>query len=511
MTEKIVPFTTMQDREKRSLAAKLADKYCDGKGGKPKKVPKKKAVTVDTAPSPDEGAITPEEEARYAEQDRGRWEESARQIIESGDVLNWFVGSWRKIVAGEEKNAKLLYLVATSRLFSKCMNVAIKGPSSAGKSEIRKQVLEFFPPEDIVSFTTLSEKSLLYYEFDFPHKILSMGEAAGIEEKNMQDYLLRELISEGKLRYPVVMKVDGKGMVTQTVVKNGPVAFMVTTTKAALHPENETRMLSVEVDDSEEQTRRVLDKVAEVVGMEMERAAVDYPPWRDFQRWLVVGNHKVVIPFAKQLGRLIVSAKAPRLRRDFGQLLLGIKAHALLNQFHREVDERGRVVADIDLDYVPVAELMGGIVSEASGTSIQKEVQETIDAVKVATSGESADFGATAFEVAKLLHLDKSSAWRRLRVAMDKGFITNLETRRGQPGRYRLTDQEIEPVELLPSPEAIGEAMQPVQPRNPTRNHQVFEELSGFTTGCTVAPVASPPDPQSDDLPESFEPDEEWK
>jgi hypothetical protein len=172
------------------------------------------------------------------------------------------------------------------------MNVAIKGPSSAGKSEIRKQVLEFFPPEDIVSFTTLSEKSLLYYEFDFPHKILSMGEAAGIEEKNMQDYLLRELISEGKLRYPVVMKVDGKGMVTQTVVKNGPVAFMVTTTKAALHPENETRMLSVEVDDSEEQTRRVLDKVAEVVGMEMERAAVDYPPGETFSAGLWLATTK---------------------------------------------------------------------------------------------------------------------------------------------------------------------------------------------------------------------------
>jgi len=141
-------------------------------------------------------------EAEYA-QEREHWEASARTIIECGNVLEWFAGSWGKIVAGEEQNAKLLYLVATSRLFGKCMNAAIKGPSSAGKSEIRRQVLEFFPPEEVVSFTTLSEKALLYYDGDFAHKILSMGEASGVEEQTLQDYLLRELISEGRLRYPV--------------------------------------------------------------------------------------------------------------------------------------------------------------------------------------------------------------------------------------------------------------------------------------------------------------------
>jgi hypothetical protein len=93
------------------------------------------------------------------------------------------------------------------------------------------------------------------------------------------------------------------------------------------------------------------------------------------------------------------------------------------------------------------------------------------------------------------LKLDKSSAWRRLRVASTKGYIVNLETRKGQPGRYRVTNQEVEAEELLPAPEAIkGDAVQPVQPCNPTRNRQVFEEVSDCTTGCAIAPVASPPD-----------------
>ena len=85
----------------------------------------------------DPGEMTEAERALYDAQDREQWAASARHIIECEDVLALFVQAWRKLVAGEEKNAKLLYLVATSRLFDKCMNAAIKGPSSGGKSEIR--------------------------------------------------------------------------------------------------------------------------------------------------------------------------------------------------------------------------------------------------------------------------------------------------------------------------------------------------------------------------------------
>jgi hypothetical protein len=419
----------------------------------------------------------------------------AGAIIESHDVLSLFQRVWSKVMAGEQRNARLLYLMATTRLFDSCMSAAIKGPSSAGKSALRQRLLDFIPPEHVVAFSTLSEKALLYIEGDFSHKILSMGEAAGAEEQSLQDYLLRELISSGLLIYPVVQKV-GNELMTVVIKKHGPVCFFVTTTKAALHPENETRMMSVEVDDSGEQTVSVIDKVAEVVGLNAEKTIVNYEPWRNFQRWLAAGNCTVVVPFARELGQLI-PPRSVRLRRDFAQILLAIKAHALLHRNHRQVDGRGQMIADIDMDYRPVAELMGGIVAEASGTSISKELQQTIDAVKAATAGLATDEGATADKIAKLLKLDKSSAWRRLKVAMNKDYIVNLEQRRGQPGRYRLTSQEIEAEPLLPSPKAISEIMpegaQPVQPRNRTHNREAFETLSDCATGCTVAPVASDP------------------
>jgi hypothetical protein len=119
--------------------------------------------------------------------------QSAAGIIASENVLEHFAAAWRMMVAGEERNAKLLYLAATSRLFDRCMHAGVKGPSSAGKSEIRKRVLAFFPLEHVISFSTMTEKALFYFEQDFCHLILSMGEAHGQEEQQLQDYLLREL------------------------------------------------------------------------------------------------------------------------------------------------------------------------------------------------------------------------------------------------------------------------------------------------------------------------------
>jgi hypothetical protein len=440
------------------------------------------------------GSKPPSEQSAVEHVDIGALEMSAAAIIDSDDVLALFEKVWSRVMAGERRNARLLYLMATTRLFDKCMSGAIKGPSSAGKSELRQRVLDFMPPEHVVAFSTLSEKALLYIDGDFCHKILSMGEAAGTEEQSLQDYLLRELISSGKLVYPVVQKV-GNEMMTVVIEKNGPVCFFVTTTKAALHPENETRLMSIEVDDSGEQTALVIGKVAEAIGLNAEKAVIDYGPWQNFQRWLAAGNCSVVVPFARELGKL-VPPRSVRLRRDFSQILLAIKAHALIHRNHRQVDDRGHIVADLDLDYLPVAELIGGIVAEASGTRIASEVQETINAVRISTTNRAPDDGATAFEVARLLKLDKSSAWRRLNVARDKGYVVNLEVRRGQPGRYRVTEQEVEAEALLPAPEAIAAhallgAAQPAQPRNRRPKAEPRQKDSGCVSGCTTGCIAT--------------------
>jgi predicted transcriptional regulator len=60
-------------------------------------------------------------------------------------------------------------------------------------------------------------------------------------------------------------------------------------------------------------------------------------------------------------------------------------------------------------------------------------------------------------QVGQQLNLDKSTASRRLKVAAKKGFVTNLETRKGHDGKWRVSDQEVDEAtdSLLPSVEEI--------------------------------------------------------
>ena len=66
----------------------------------------------------------------------------------------------RSGVAGESRVAKLLYLAVTSRLLGRPVSVAVKGPSSGGKSYLTEQVLRFFPERAYYALTAMSEEHL---------------------------------------------------------------------------------------------------------------------------------------------------------------------------------------------------------------------------------------------------------------------------------------------------------------------------------------------------------------
>ena len=380
--------------------------------------------------------------------------DSAREIIECPNVLGLFAEDFAQAVAGEVKNAKLLYLVATSRLFTKPMHAAIKGSSAAGKSELRKQVLNFFPPEDIITFTAMSEKALLYLPDGFEHKILSMGEALNPEQFQFQDTLLRQLMSEGRLDYPVVMKQDDGPPITVPVQKEGPVAFLVTTTRNQLNFENETRVISIEVDESEAQTKRVLRMIAELHSVEHPIAEEVLEQWRDYQRWLANGECRVYLPFVEVLQGMIRATTSIRLRRDFNQLLDAIAAHALLHREQRKRSRRsntdGFIVATITDDYAAVAKLMAEFMATAAQVKVRKEVTAIVQAVKTLTAMRSS-VGATSKQVAQKLHIDRSTANRRLGQASELGLLVNKEERKGQAGRYVLQDEAPDEIEVLPT------------------------------------------------------------
>jgi len=356
-------------------------------------------------------------------------------------------------LVGEERLAKTLYLVLTSRLLDKQVSAGVKGHSASGKSYTVETVTRFFPPESYLEFTAMSERALVYSPEDYAHRTLIVYEVTALREgveDDMTSYFVRSLLSEGRINYDVTVRDEKTGgFTTKTIVKEGPTNLIFTTTKTRVHAENETRVLSLATDDSREQTERVL---LELAGEGTGGDSLD--EWVDLQRWLASehAERRVTIPYARELAGLVPPV-AVRLRRDFGSVLALIRAHAVLHQATRDRDDQGRIIATLD-DYTVVRDLVADIVAEGVGTTVSPTVRETVAAVAALTSPEDEDTssGVGLREIAEKLALDKSNVSRRVRMAADGGYLRNLEDKRGKPARWATGDPLPETVVVLPDP-----------------------------------------------------------
>ena len=272
----------------------------------------------------------------------------------------------RSGLVGEQRAAKLIYLVLTSRLLEQPICAGIKGPSSAGKNCVAGHVLRLFPASAFHRMTSMSPKLLAYSEEPLVHRILVLEEAAGRGD-GIGAYLMRSLISEGRVRHETVANT-ADGFKATVLEREGPTGLLVTTTAVMLEPELETRMFSIPITDTPSHTRDVLAAIAAEAAGRTRSGDIDVARWHALQIWLEGGEHRAVIPYAGQLAAAIPPV-AVRLRRDFGALLRLIQTHAILHQAQRERDEEGRVVATL-ADYAAVYELTVDLVATGAGASV---------------------------------------------------------------------------------------------------------------------------------------------
>jgi hypothetical protein len=370
--------------------------------------------------------------------------EACSTLTTEPDILSRLVADLEATgLVGEQRTAKLIYLALVSRLLDTPVSVAIKGPSAAGKSHTLARILELFPDDAYYELTAMSERALVYSTEPLSHRVLVVYEAAGLEG-DFASYLIRSLLSEGKLRYETVEKT-GNGLQPRIVERAGPTGLIVTTTQIALHPENETRLLSLPVTDTPEQTRLVLLALAE------ETPPIDVERWQALQTWLATGPTHVSVPFAKPLAELIPPV-AIRLRRDFRLLLSLIRTHALLHRASRHTDKDGNIIATLS-DYKEVRELAYDLIAEGIDAGVPATTHETVEAVAALTS--TAVEGVSITQLAERLKLDKGPVSRRVRAALKTGYLRNVEDRKGRPAKIILGDPLPADIEVLPTAETL--------------------------------------------------------
>jgi hypothetical protein len=399
-----------------------------------------------------------------------------RELAQAPDLMDRVVQQVQaRGVVNERELIVLNYIAGTSRVLDHPLSVLAKGASSAGKSFTTTNTLELIGPDFVNHLTSSSALSLVYDDRPLAHTILFINEANQLQsgENSIFAMLVRSLISEGRIVHQTTVEDPDSptGRRVERIVREGPISLILTTT-GELHAENETRMLSFQISESHDQTRAVITNLAlRATG----NAAVrdDLFVWHELQQWIALGPHDAVVPFAPQITAGIPPLMV-RFRRDVGSLFSFIKASAILHQAQRKVDDQGRVVASV-ADYALACPIFTKVMAQSSGKSVPDNVREVVKLIaeragsaatrpskgkfqRTAPAGPGSEVVISSQQIGTATGIGKSAAYRAVIAALDLGFLTNNEIRRGKPFRLTLkpgVDEAGPP--LLPAPKTIAQ------------------------------------------------------
>lgn len=343
-----------------------------------------------------------------------------KRLAESRFILNELLGEVPKLgLIGEWHNAAISYLVMTSRNLERPLSLVVKGQQSSGKSNLIDTVARFFPTGDTNASTTLSNTAIAYDDASYEHKIVIVHELAG-----MGDYLvfLRELMSRGYAIHRVTQERDkGAGHRTEVITKKGPISLVSTTPLLNLIEDFDTRVVTVGMDESREQTKRITraQKLHGRISISSE--------WIFLQDWLDTlrtfnGPFKVDIPYREALVDSLpdVVFDAVRMRRDFDHLITMIESHAVLHQATRNKSVDGIIEANFD-DYSVARELMDGILGETLGLTVPNGVKQVVEAVQKLAANSSMQ--TSILKIANFTSLHDKTIKRHVSMAVKHGYL----------------------------------------------------------------------------------------
>lgn len=273
--------------------------------------------------------------------------------LKNKDLLRMIVDDFQSLgLVGESHNKLLGYLAAVSRLLPDPLGVLILSRSGAGKTSLQDAVCKFIPPESVIQYTRLTGQSLFYREEDaLKNKVLAIEEEEGMQQAM---YSIRILQSSQRLSIATTCThpKTGKMFVEEHTVYGPTSVFISTTNPEALDPETRQRFLILTIDESIEQTKKIL---------EMQRLKNSYTWYKtnvdessitklhhNMQRLL-----KPLTPILPDSLKIEYPFSRLQMRREQRKYLSLIKSIALLHQYQRKQGTMKRLDGNL-VDYVMV-------------------------------------------------------------------------------------------------------------------------------------------------------------
>lgn len=244
-------------------------------------------------------------------------------------------------IVGEEKARLFLFIITLSYKCKETLHALIQGSSGSGKTRLLQQISDCMPPEDVLRFTRVTESSLYNYPEHFlTNKLLCFEDIDGLKEE--AQYAVRELISNGQLSSSTSIKNEAGQIQSQIKTVRGPIASLAATTRGEVYEDNLSRVFLVAVDESAEQTARVIDYQNRKAAGEIH-AKEEAEAKRRLQNMVrCLEAKEVVNPFAASVK---LPPEAHKIRRLNELFQCFIRMVTLLHQYQRKQDDKGRLIA----------------------------------------------------------------------------------------------------------------------------------------------------------------------
>ena len=360
---------------------------------------------------------------------------------------------------GEKQNKLLGYIAAVSRLQPDPLAVLVLSRSGAGKTSLQDAVCKFVPPESVIQYTRLTGQSLFYRDKNaLKNKVLAIEEEDGMREAM---YSIKTLISSQKLSVAAT-RTDartGKFSVDEYTVV-GPVVVIVSTTNPdALDDETKQRFLILTIDETPEQTQRIL---------QAQRTKNSHH-WYEF-----TADESVVTKHHHDMQRLLkpltvtfpddIKVHWPygrlQMRREQGKFLSLIKAIVLLHQYQRKTGTMKRgdgskmeyvqaTQKDIDIALELGKDAFSRNIDDVSPTgrtllkAIVDLVKEKYTALKQNdpnTDRQLSEMPFTRKELRDRIGWSETQVRRNIDHLVELGYLGRINGRHGSTFRYVLLD-----------------------------------------------------------------------
>ncbi|ELM3644917.1 CHC2 zinc finger domain-containing protein [Flavobacterium psychrophilum] len=334
-------------------------------------------------------------------------------------------------IVGEENSRMLLFLIIISYLNKNPLHALVQGSSGSGKTHIISRIADLMPQEDVLRFTRITESSLYNWgEFDLFQKIIIIEDLDGLKEDAL--YALREFISNQVLRSSVTIKdKKGNNKSSHKIVK-GQFSSLSATTKGETYEDNMSRSFLIAVDESKEQTARIID-------YQNKRNAGEIDP-QESQKAIhfiqsIVRNlkvYEVINPYATQLH---LPEKVHKIRRLNEMYQAVIKQVTFLNQYQRKLTNNNQLITEIEDIEQATEILFESIVLKVD--ELDGSLRQFFERLKKYVKNDSQEF--ILREIRQELNISKTQIFRYIQNLTELEYIKQVGGYANKGIKYKIS------------------------------------------------------------------------